>query len=101
VIVLVRNIRWIGVTIGTSLAGAGHAVCTLWDMLLTTPPPSGASGYSEGIPGAAANCVRVCLLHPTNRVSFRNPLVRCNLAHVESFSCVTESKVIPVGAFCC
>ena len=63
-IVLVGIIGWIGVAIGTSLAGAGHAIRTLWDMLLTTPPPSGASGYGEGIPGAAANCVCVCLLHP-------------------------------------
>ena len=64
VIVLVGSIGWIWVAIGTSLAGASRAVCTLWDMLLTTPPPSGASGYGEGIPGAATNCVRVCLLHP-------------------------------------
>jgi hypothetical protein len=66
---VVARVGWIGMTVGTSLAGASHAVCALRHVLLATATPSAAppprpGGYGEGIPGAAAaNGVCVGLLH--------------------------------------
>jgi hypothetical protein len=64
-VAIIFDIRWIRMSIGTSLARAGYAVGTERQLLLVpTPAPLlCARCNGQGIASTAANGVGVCLLH--------------------------------------